>query len=92
MSCAICAGYDSYKCPCCGEVEMVTCPDCGGSGYTPYMAFDIITRKCKPVTELAYRILPNDEDIAESLGMRYCKMEIEICHRCNGSGEIPDTD
>lgn len=90
MSCVVCLGHDTFTCPVCGETRMVTCPDCKGSGYTPYMAFDRIRRKCLPVTELAYQVLPNDEDEAESMGMRYCKIEIEPCHRCRGAGEIPE--
>ena len=69
---------------------MIVCPDCQGSGYTPYMAFDIKTRKFTLVSELAYDILPIDEDEAKSMGMRFCKVEIEICRTCGGSGEIPE--
>ena len=69
---------------------MIVCPDCQGSGYTPYKALDIITRKEVAVTELAWRILPDDENEAESRGMRYCKVEIEVCRTCNGAGEIED--
>lgn len=69
---------------------MTTCPDCQGSGYTPYKAFDIKTRKEIPVTELAYMILPADEDMAEYEGKRYCKAEILICPTCHGEGEIPE--
>lgn len=91
MSCSVCAGYSSYNCPCCGEEpRMIVCPDCQGSGYTPYMAFDIRCRRIIPVNELAYDILPLDEDEAESRGMRYCKVEIEVCRTCNGAGEIED--
>lgn len=90
MSCSVCAGYIEH-CPCCGEpARTIRCPKCQGSGYTPYMAFDIITRKDIPVTELAYAVLPPDEDTADSLGMRYCKQEIDICPLCNGAGEIPE--
>lgn len=69
---------------------MITCPDCQGSGYKPYMAFDIIKRACVPVTDLAWAILPDDEDIASYLGMRYCKMDVELCPTCRGDGEIPE--
>ena len=69
---------------------MITCPDCQGSGYTPYKALDIITRNEVAVTELAWRILPDDENEAESKRMRYCKMDIEICPTCGGEGEIPE--
>lgn len=89
MSCAVCMGHDTYSCPVCGpSTDMVTCPDCHGSGYTPYMAFDRIKRVCVPVTELAYTILPDDEDEAERMRQRFCKVEIEICPRCRGLGEI----
>lgn len=88
MSCSVCLGYDSYNCPCCGEKHTTTCPDCQGSGYTPYLAFDIRTRRDIPVTKAAYDLLSIDEDAAHTLGMRYCKQEIEICPTCYGSGEV----
>lgn len=92
MSCSVCAGYISYNCPCCSDdVKMVACPDCQGSGYTPYKALDIITRKEVPVTEIAYMMLPIDEDTAAHYGMRYCKMEIDVCPTCRGSGEVPES-
>lgn len=90
MSCSVCAGYDSSKCPVCGEgVETRICPDCEGSGYTPYKAYDILAKKEIPITELAWQILPDDEDEADDKGMRFCKVEIEICPRCSGEGSIP---
>lgn len=89
MSCSVCAGHDSYACPCCGEeIRMITCPDCNGTGYTPYMAFDTLKRIEIPVTEMAYNILPIDEDDADRMGMRFCKVEIEICPTCHGEGDI----
>lgn len=69
---------------------MIICPDCHGSGYMPYMALDTIKRECIPVTYLAWQILPDDEDMANYLGMRFCKMEIELCPRCRGEGEISE--
>lgn len=89
MSCSVCAGYGSYNCPCCGEgTHLITCPDCKGTGFAPYMAFDIIDRKFIEVTELAWQILPDDEDEAESRTMRYCKADLENCPKCRGWGEI----
>ena len=88
MSCSVCLGYDSYNCPCCGEKHTETCPDCQGSGYSAYMAYDLVTGKDVPVTKQAYDILPIDEDTAKQLKMRFCKQEIQICSRCNGLGEI----
>ena len=91
MSCAVCAGHSSYNCPCCGEdVRMIECPDCNGTGHTPFMAFDIIKRIDVPVTELAYLILPDDEDEANYFRKRYCKQELDTCPTCRGLGEIPE--
>lgn len=89
MSCSVCAGYSSHNCPCCGEDRMTSCPDCNGTGLAPYMAFDIIDRKFVEVTELAWLILPADEDEAEEHTMRYCKADIQACRTCGGVGEIP---
>lgn len=88
MSCVVCVGHDTQNCPVCSESQAEICPQCQGSGYTPYMAFDRIKRVCVPVTELAYTILPDDEDEAERMRKRFCKVEIEICPRCRGLGEI----
>lgn len=88
MSCSVCAGHDSYNCPCCGESHTTTCPDCQGSGYTPYLAYDILAKKDVPVTKSAYDILPIDEDAADVMGMRFCKQEIGICPTCGGVGQI----
>lgn len=91
MSCAVCAGHDTYNCPCCGDdVRMVECPDCGGTGMTPYKAFNIQSRKEVPVTRLTWLLIPKDEDEAESKGKRYCRAYRDICRTCGGLGEIQD--
>ena len=89
MSCAVCAGYSSYNCPCCSEdVVMVDCPDCANG--VVYYAFNIKTRKDVRVTEIAYMLLPFDEDCAEFERQNYCQGDIRICPTCKGEGEIPE--
>lgn len=87
MSCSVCAGYSSDNCPCCGTRSvMVECPDCDG-GYEFY-AFDIRTRKFVRVTEMAYNILPIDEDEAEFANARFCQGDVRMCATCKGEGQI----
>lgn len=91
MSCSVCAGYDSYNCPCCGEdVRMIDCPECKGTGYEPYMAFNIRTRGMTEVTMLTWMLLPRDEEGAERRGTNYCRMPRERCGRCHGEGQVPE--
>ena len=90
MSCSICAGHSSYNCPCCGEeARMVDCPDCEGNGVV-YYAFHITERRFKKVTELAYTILPQDEDEARYMRGKWCQGDILKCPTCKGEGEIPE--
>ena len=90
MSCSVCAGYSSYNCPCCGEdVRMMECPDCGGNGVR-YLAFHITERRFKEVTELAFTILPQDEDEARYMRNKWCQGDIKRCPTCKGEGEIPE--
>lgn len=42
------------------------------------------------VTELAYQILPFDEDDALYSKKRYCQGCVEVCSSCKGEGEIPE--
>lgn len=55
-----------------------------------YYAFDTRERTMKKVTEIAYLILPPDEDCAKSLGARWCQGCVEKCETCKGYGEIPE--
>jgi len=90
MSCSVCAGHSSYNCPCCSEeVRMIPCPDCDAKGVV-YHAFHIGERKFKKVTELAYTILPPDEDDARFMRGKWCQGGIEVCPTCRGEGEIPE--
>ncbi len=86
--CAVCEGYNSLDCPCCGkDRSMICCPDCKGTG-TLYYALDIRSNNSVQVTPNAYSLLPNTEDEAFAQGKRYCKWSIEKCDRCNGTGQI----
>lgn len=86
MSCPVCRGHDTYKCPSCGPGKK-DCPDCYGG--LVYWSLNIHSGKMTKVTELAYRILPFDEDDARAEGKNYCQGEIERCLTCNGEGEVP---
>ena len=59
MSCSVCAGHDTYNCPCCGEtIQMIICPDCYGTGMKKPRAFHIYRRLTVEVTETTWQILP----------------------------------
>lgn len=88
MSCSVCQGYDSHKCPCCGDgLEVVGCPNCNGTGNADWMVFDIKERVAVPCIESAYLYAAEDEDEAEYLGKRYCKLSCE-CQTCKGEGLV----
>ena len=88
MSCSVCAGHSSYNCPCCGEsTRMMSCPDCE-DGFE-YWSFNIKARKFVRVTQLAFSLLPFDEDDAKDENKNYCQGYIEKCSTCKGEGEIP---
>lgn len=67
-----------------------TCTHCNGTGHTPYLAFNIVSRQTTLVTETTWLILPKTEDEAEYKRENYCRMEIEECHYCNGEGEVEE--
>lgn len=98
MSCSVCQGYSSEKCPCCSEgVKSVVCPDCHGTGKTPYLAWNLDTKKVEEVTKSAWIIMPEDEDEAMLLTARgkkqnYCRYEEGgfVCRTCYGDGKIPE--
>lgn len=68
---------------------MVECPDCDGAGLH-FFAFDTKFRQFKRVTELAYDILPMDEDDARESNLRWCQGYAIPCDTCHGDGEIPE--
>lgn len=100
MSCPVCAGHDSAKCPCCGEgLKMAECPDCHGTGKTPWTALNLDTKEIVKVTETAWRMLPEDEDMARHLaaqGKRQNFIQYEEggfrCPTCYGDGVIEEED
>lgn len=87
MSCTVCRGYAGVACPVCGP-QPGECPDCHGQGHDGYHAFNVITRRDVEVTETTWLLLPEDEDDAERMGQHYCRMDMEPCRRCGGSGTI----
>lgn len=89
MSCPVCAGYSSRKCPSCGGgVRMVECPDCEDG--LQYFSFNVHTREFVKVTAIAYQILPFDEDDARAERKNYCQGEIRRCPTCEGEGQVHD--
>lgn len=87
MSCSVCAGYSNYSCPYCGEsTRMTDCPDCEDG--LQYFSFNIKTREFVKVTELAFQILPFDEDDARQEKKHYCQGDIKRCPTCNGEGKV----
>ena len=91
MSCSVCAGYDSYNCPCCGkEVSMTVCPECHGTGWEDYSLLQIHTRGIIKVSREQWVRYPADEDEAFDKGENLCRMPRERCGRCHGEGEIPE--
>lgn len=64
-----------------------TCTHCNGTGHTPYLAFNTVSRKTTPVTETTWLCLPKTEDEVDKRN-HYCRMEIEECRYCDGAGEM----
>jgi DnaJ-class molecular chaperone len=92
MSCTVCRGYDTSKCPVCSEqLEVIECPECNGTGINHRLAFNIRTRQYVEVTPMTWEILPSDEDRAEAMGWNYCRTE-ENCPYCKGIGEVMRID
>ena len=90
MSCEVCAGYDSYKCPVCGEqIKMVTCPMCKGTGEGDWKVYDRVDDVVLRATRQAYNMAALNEEDAEGLNERYCR-ESNTCQTCKGLGEIPE--
>ena len=64
------------------------CTHCNGTGHTPYLAFNIVSRKTTQVTEATYLALPETEDEAEYRHQNYCRGDIDVCRYCYGAGEV----
>ena len=67
------------------------CTHCNGTGHTPYLAFNIVTRTFVPVTEITWLMLPDTEEKAEIKRQNFCRVEIDECRFCYGTGEIDNT-
>lgn len=98
MSCPVCQGYDSNKCPVCSPgAKTIECPTCHGRGVTPWLAMHLETKKIISVTHAAWLILPEDEDEAEhmaTLGKKQYFIQYEvggdICPTCRGDKVVLD--
>ena len=98
MSCPVCKGYNSSKCPVCSEgVKTKKCPVCHGSGKTPYLAMNLDTKEIIEVTSATWLALPEDEEVAQFLSnrgkkQRFCQYEEGgfVCHFCHGEGIVPE--
>lgn len=98
MSCSVCQGYSSDKCPVCNEgVRSVECPDCHGTGKTPWLAWNMNECRIEEVTKETWMTLPEDEEEADLLTIRgkrqrYCRYEEGgyVCRTCNGDGRLPE--
>lgn len=91
MSCSVCEGHDSYNCPCCGR-QVRTCPECGGTGKTPYLAYDLRTNRVSEVPEIVWLTLPEDEDEARRTNRHTFQFEDggDRCPACHGDGTVPE--
>ena len=88
MSCTVCSGYDTSRCPVCSEqMEVIECPECDGTGLNHRLAFNIKTRQYVEIDPTTWNILPATEEEAEFKGWNYCRAE-EECQYCKGSGRI----
>jgi DnaJ-class molecular chaperone len=69
---------------------MITCPDCKGTGWEAHRAFHIHHRVTVLCSEIAWLMLPSNEDGAAARGENWCRFPREICPTCKGDGEIPE--
>ena len=92
MSCPVCQGYDSHKCPCCSPgARTIECPTCHGKGITPWLAMHLETKEIISITHAAWLILPEDETEAEQMTLMGRKQYFiqyeeggDICPTCRG--------
>ena len=91
MSCPVCQGYNSDKCPCCSEgVKGVMCADCQGTGIAPWTAVDVKTFEIKVVSKEEWIAMPDDECEANAVGSRFYRYEEGggKCMTCYGDGKL----
>ena len=90
MSCDVCMGINSSRCPVCGadEGNEMECPNCYGTGAVNCWAVSVETGEPKFVTPLTWAALPWTKREALAKGCRYYKDEADDCPLCNGSGTV----
>lgn len=89
MSCDVCRGTNSSRCPVCGEQQdIVYCPECRGLGLKKCFAVSIRSGKVMEVTAETYMGLPETEDEARVAGKKYYRHYADECGFCGGTGEV----
>ena len=89
MSCDVCRGTNSSRCPVCGsEPEIVSCPKCRGLGLVNCYAVSLRTGEEVEVTAETYQGIPATEEEARVSGKHYYRSFAEDCEFCGGSGEM----
>lgn len=90
MSCSVCQGYSSDKCPCCSDgARLIKCPDCNGTGKTPYIARNLATNKTKEVSKDEWENLPEETNEIDDRWVRH-EEGGDRCPTCYGDGVIPE--
>lgn len=89
MSCDVCRGTNSSRCPVCGdEPDIVTCPKCRGLGLVNCYARSLRSGEEIEVTAETYLGIPATEEEARASGRHYYRSFAEDCEFCGGSGEV----
>lgn len=89
MSCDVCRGTNSSRCPVCGgHSEPGPCPECRGIGLVNCYALSMKTGEEIEVTAETFLCLPETEEEARRAGRYYYRAYSEGCRRCDGTGEI----
>ena len=90
MSCDVCMGINSSRCPVCGtdESNEMECPNCHGTGAVNCWGISVETGKPISVTPLAWLMLPWTKEDALAAGYRYFQGEADDCPLCHGTGSV----
>lgn len=89
--CELCHGINSHLCPNCGGKNIQVCTRCNGAGKI-FFAYNRLTNDSEEVSEEFFESLPEDEEVAERLGIPYCKGDVENCRQCDGTGEVEEDE
>lgn len=91
MSCDVCKGINSSRCPVCGTGEREDeCPHCNGTGVDECWAVCVDTGEKVKVTSLAWITLPWFREEAVAKGKRQFRGMATDCPYCDGSGLLKD--